>query len=133
MKKNISLPCDIVELQKMDVDWKTLTNGFDYDTVNRTIKLWKNYGERCMVARMIGSQMSVKNLRDITTSELQPVLDLLNMYRYKLGSREYELMKERLQYDEERYRREKWERLQEENKRLKTQVEKLKEEAREKL
>ena len=41
MEKKLSLPCDVVELQKKDVDWKTLTNGFDYDTVNRTIKLWK--------------------------------------------------------------------------------------------
>ena len=125
METKFSLPCDVAELQKMNVDWKTLTNGFDYDTVNRTIKLWKNYGERCMVARMIGSQMSVKNLRDITTSALQPVLDLLNMYRYEEGSREYKLLEGRLKYDEEKSRREKWERLQEENKRLKTQVEKL--------
>ena len=132
MEKKLSLPCDVVELQKKDVDWKTLTNGFDYDTVNRTIKLWKTHGERRVVARMIGSQMSVNNLRDMTTSKIQPVLDLLNMYRYEEGSREYELMKERLQHDEERYRREKWERLQEENKQLKTQVEKLKEELKEK-
>lgn len=69
--------------------------------------------------------MSVKNLEGISISEIQPVLDLLNMYRYREGSREYELMKERLQHDVERYRREKWERLQEENKRLKAQVEKL--------
>ena len=132
MESTLSVPCSIERLQEMNVDWKTLTNGFDYDTVNRTIKLWKNYGERCMVARMIGSQMSVDNLAGVTTSEIQPVLDLLNMYRYREGSREYELMKERLQYDEERYRREKWERLQVENKRLKTQVEKLKEELNEK-
>ena len=108
MESTLSVPCSIERLQEMNVDWKTLTNGFDYDTVNRTIKLWKNYGERCMVARMIGSQMSVDNLAGVTTSEIQPVLDLLNMYRYREGSREYELMKERLQYDEERYRREKW-------------------------
>lgn len=132
MESTLSVPCSIERLREMNVDWKTLTNGFDYDTVNKTIKLWKNYGERCMVARMIGSQMSVDNLAGVTTSEIQPVLDLLNMYRYREGSREYELMKERLQYDEERYRREKWERLQVENKRLKTQVEKLKEELNEK-
>ncbi len=132
MESTLSVPCSIERLQEMNVDWKTLTNGFDYDTVKRTIRLWKNYGERCMVARMIGSQMSVDNLAGVTTSEIQPVLDLLNMYRYREGSREYELMKERLQYDEERYRREKWERLQVENKRLKTQVEKLKEELNEK-
>lgn len=133
MEKKLSLPCDVVELQKMNVDWKTLTNGFDYDTVNRTIKLWKNYGERCMVARMIGSQMSVDNLAGVTTSEIQPVIDLLNMHRYKEGSREYELMKELLQSHEEKYRREKWERLQGENKQLKTQVEKLKEELKEEI
>ena len=127
METKFSLPCDVAELQKKDVDWKTLTNGFDYDTVKRTIKLWKNYGERCMVARMIGSQMSVKNMAGVNADSIQPVLDLLNMHRYKEGSREYELMKELLQSHEEKYRREKRERLQEENKRLKTQVEKLKE------
>lgn len=97
MEKKLSLPCDIVELQKMDVDWKTLTNGFDYDMVKRTIKLWKNYSERCMVARMIGEQMFVDNLAGVTTTEIQPVIDLLLLYRYKLGSREYEIIKERLQ------------------------------------
>ena len=127
METKFSLPCDVAELQKMDVDWKTLTNGFDYDTVKRIIELWKNYGERCMVARMIGSQMSVKNMAGVNADSIQPVLDLLNMHRYKEGSREYELMKELLQSHEEKYRREKRERLQEENKRLKTQVEKLKE------
>lgn len=133
MKKNISLPSDVLELQKMDVDWKALTNGYDYDTVKRIIELWKNYGERRIIARMIGSQMSVNNLRGITTSALQPVLDLLNMYRYEEGSREYKLLEGRLKYDEEKSRREKWERLQGENKQLKTQVEKLKEELKEEI
>lgn len=53
MESKLTLPCSIEGLQKMDVDWKSLTNGFDYETVNRIIKLWKNYGERHTVAGMI--------------------------------------------------------------------------------
>ena len=125
MKNNPTLPCSIAELQKMNVDWKAITNGFDFDTVNNTIKLWSKPEERCVVARMIGNQMSVGNLNGLSTKYVPLVVDLLTMYQYKEGSDKYKLLEQLVSERLELHKREKMECLEEENRSLKIQVERL--------
>ena len=126
MEKKLSLPCDIVELQKMDVDWKTLTNGFDYDTVKAIINHWEKFEEQRAVIFMIyNSMVRTNSLLGRTVHEVQPVVDLIQLYRFEKGSERYNMWLRHITENEERYKREEWERLQEENRSLKIQVERL--------
>lgn len=129
MEKNISLPCDVVELQKMDVDWKTLTNGYDYDTIKAIINHWEKFEEQRAVIFMIyNSMVRTNSFLGRTIHEVQPVVDLIQLYRFEKGSERYNMWLRHITENEERYKREEWERLQNENKYLKDKVKKLSDE-----
>lgn len=132
MKNNPTLPCNITELQRMNVDWKAITNGFDFDTVNNTIKLWSKPEERCVVARMIGNQMSVGNLNGLSAKYVQLVVDLLTMYQYKEGSDKYKLLEQLVSERLELHKREELKRMKMSNKSLTKEVEELKKQLKEK-
>ena len=120
------LPQDINELRRREIDWKAVTNSFDYETVDAVIRLWEKYEDRRTVARMIATQMSVDNIRDISSREIQPVVDLVTMYKYKEDSKKYRLLGQLARERHEALEREKMKRMIRENTHLKEQVERLK-------
>lgn len=98
------LPRNLEELAQADIDWREVTADFDFDMVNIIIRRWINPEERRVVARMIGSQMSVNNLNGISADTVNIVNNLLTMYQYKEGSKEYNTLERLVNEQVDSYR-----------------------------
>ena len=128
MESNISLPCNINELQKLNVDWKILTNDYDYDKIKAIISQWEKFeDQRAVIFMIYNSMVCTNSFVGRNVNKIQPVVDLIQLYRFEKGSERYNKWLGYIKEREERNKREEWERLQNENKSLKEQVEKLKE------
>lgn len=119
------LPREIDELKKMNVDWSVVTNSFDHDTMKTIIGLWEKYEDRRAVAWMMSSRMTPDTLGGKSQAHIQANLDLLCLFKYKEGSKEYDILEQRMQHYEEIMKEEEWKEMVSSNKYLKQRVEEL--------
>ena len=126
MKEPNLLPHNLYELRTKAINWRQVTNDFDFYTIRDIVERWDTFDEQRIVARIIGSNMSVDKIRGINNDYIQPALDLLTMYTYKPETEKRKNMEFLVKTREEEYRRKLIGNLKSENEILKKQVEKLK-------
>ena len=125
------LPYDLNELRTKVINWREVTNCFDHDTMKAILGRWEKYEDRKAVAWMMGSKMTPLTSAGKSKAHIQANLDLLYLYTYKEGSREYKLLETRMKDYEEIMKREELEKLKSSNRYLKQRVERLEAELKE--
>ena len=121
-----SLPQRLEEWQTKKIDWRKVTDDFDFYTIRDIINRWSDDNEQRIVARIIGSNMGVDKTRGIPFDYLEAALNLTCMYQYKPGSDKRKNMEKFVMELEERYRIQLIKDLKSAKKGLTAQVEKLK-------
>ena len=125
------LPYDLNELRTKVINWREVTKCFDHDTMKAILGRWEKYEDRKAVAWMMGSKMTPPTSAGKSKAHIQANLDLLYLYKYKEGSREYKLLETRMKDYEEIMKREELEKLKSSNRYLKQRVERLEAELKE--
>jgi hypothetical protein len=120
------LPYDLNELRTKVINWREVTNDFDFYTIRDIINRWSDDNEQRIVARIIGSNMSVDKTRGIPFDYLEAAINLMYMYQYKPGTDKRKNMEKLVSYLEERYRKRLISDFKSYKKGLTAQVEKLK-------
>ena len=81
-----SLPQRLEEWQTKKIDWRKVTNDFDFYTIRDIINRWSTEAERKYVAMVIGCNMSVDKIKGIPIDYLKAAANLTCMYKYKPGT-----------------------------------------------
>ena len=99
------LPYDLNELRTKVINWREVTNDFDFYTIRDIINRWSDDNEQRIVARIIGSNMGVDKTRGIHVDYLEAAINLTCMYQYRPGTDKRKNMEKLVSYLEERYRK----------------------------
>jgi len=99
-----SLPQIFEEWQTKKINWKEVTNNFEFYTIRDIINRWTTYKEQRYVATMIGKSMNVDNIRDITCDNVKAALHVIQMYRCKPGTKARDSMERLVSDTENTYR-----------------------------
>ena len=99
------LPYDLNELRTKVINWREVTNDFDFYTIRDIINRWSDDNEQRIVARIIGSNMGVDKTKGIHIDYLEAAINLTCMYQYKPGTDKRKNMEKLVSYLEERYRK----------------------------
>ena len=121
-----SLPQRLEEWQTKKIDWRKVTNDFDFYTIRDIINRWSTEAERKYVAMVIGCNMSVDKIKGIPSDYLKAAANLTCMYKYKPGTENRKNMEKYVMDLEEQYRIQLIKDLKTAKKGLTSQVEKLK-------
>ena len=120
------LPYDLNELRTKVINWREVTNDFDFYTIRDIINRWSDDNEQRIVARIIGSNMGVDKIKGIPIDYLKAAANLTCMYKYKPGTENRKNMEKYVMDLEEQYRIQLIKDLKSYKKGLTAQVEKLK-------
>ena len=99
------LPYNLDELRIKVINWREVTNDFDFYTIRDIINRWSDDKEQRIVARIIGSNMGVDKTRGIPFDYLEAARNLTYMYQYEPGDDKRKNMEKLVSYLEERYRK----------------------------
>lgn len=121
-----SLPQRLEEWQTKKIDWRKVTNDFDFYTIRDIINRWSTEAERKYVAMVIGCNMSVDKIKGIPVDYIKASSNLTYMYTCKPGTENRKNMEKLVMDLEEQYRIQLIKDLKSAKKGLTAQVEKLK-------